>query len=514
MNSMFKKKIIHGLKISVIVSVDDNGGIAKNNKIPWSIKEDSHFFHDVTTGFNTQNKINNGIIMGKNSWLNLPDKYRGLPNRQNIILSSSMNYLFADVLNTSKSPIILARTLDHSIKIAEHLGLEHVYICGGNKIYEEVIKKYYIDNLYLTHISYNYHCDTFFVKNASQKIKNVHSNPITNIFLLKNKYHQQSEIFLLTDTNTNIKRSVKFIKYCANKYQSKNNEESEYIKLLTKIINCGDKRETRNGTTYSLFGEELKFDLSHGYPLLTTKKISLRNIFHELMFFIRGQTNTKILQKNGVRIWDQNTSRNFLDSVGLYHLCDGDMGELYGFQWRHFGEKYTGCNEKYRGFDQLMYCINLILSEPFSRRIVMTTFNPSSAKNGCLFPCHGVFIQFYCKDSKLSCMVTQRSADAFLGLPYNIASYAMLVNMICHVVNNKLPHDNKLMPGELIISMGDVHLYESHYSQAIRQILRDPKEFPKLEIINTVSDIEKFEFSDIKLHNYVHYPNIKAAMIA
>lgn len=508
--NLFKNMLIRNFasKISLIVCTDDRNGIAKNGQIPWSIKEDMHFFYDVTTTKNNSTDPSNVIIMGKNTWMSLPDKSRGFKNRINIVVSSKLSQTDLDVTNVTNSQARVVKSFNAGINMARNMGVRNIFISGGTQIYEEGLDKCIINNLYLTKIRADYQCDKFF--------------PMFMLSYLFNHSHNliYEKDFRLTDNISNKSQLVSFKKYSTDEYiwnDNNNAEETAYLDLLKNTIKNGSERVTRNSTTLSTFGNKLEFDLSEGFPLLTTKKISLYNIFHELMFFVRGQTNTNILKDMGINIWNDNTSRKFLDSVGLSNRSEGDMGEMYGFQWRHFGANYEGYNKKYhnQGFDQLAYCLELIKTDPQSRRIVMTTYNPSQAKEGCLFPCHGVFLQFYCDGNKLSCMMTQRSADIFLGLPYNIASYALLTHMICEIVNNDTTYlGPKLSPGRLIISMGDIHLYHSHYSQAIRQILRQPRNFPELSFNRQVTRIEDFEFKDLELKEYNCYPNINAKMIA
>lgn len=226
------------------------------------------------------------------------------------------------------------------------------------------------------------------------------------------------------------------------------------------------------------------------------------------MFFLRGKTDTTELSEKGVKIWEPNTSREFLDKMGFVGRKIGDMGPMYGYQWRNFF-----------GFDQLNYCINLLKTDPNSRRIIMTSYNPAQAFEGVLFPCHGICIMFYCvhvtdNTYKLDIMMTQRSADLFLGVPFNIASYALLNYLICDHINNS-DSKYKYTPGRLIMNLGDAHIYEEHKTQVIRQILRNPLDFPKI-LIKTPEDkkLESYEFENIEIINYQSYAGILAKMVA
>ena len=298
-----------------------------------------------------------------------------------------------------------------------------------------------------------------------------------------------------------------------------NQEEIAYLDILRDLITKGNERQTRNSITKSLFSRNLTFDLNNGFPLLTTKKMFFRGIFEELMFFIRGNTNTKILEDKGVKIWKDNTTRTFLDNVGLNHYQEGDMGPMYGYQLRFFNANYKDCNDNYlnKGVDQLKYVIDTILKDPFSRRIIMTTFNPAQVNEGCLFPCHSLMIQFYIREENDIYYLSQqnyiRSNDIFLGNPYNIASFALMSYLLCHHLNY-ITKSNKYKPDMLYITLGDYHLYKDHYEAAQEQINRTPYPFPQLNIKKYHDNIEDYEYEDIEMINYMSHPAIKTQMIA
>jgi thymidylate synthase len=310
-----------------------------------------------------------------------------------------------------------------------------------------------------------------------------------------------------------------------------NNEEKAYLDILRDLLTKGDERQTRNSITKTLFSRNLTFDLKNSFPLLTTKKMFFRGIFEELMFFIRGDTDTKILEEKGVKIWKDNTTRSFLDNVGLNHYQEGDMGPMYGYQLRFFNAEYNGCNYNScnsnsssnnnnnlkKGIDQLKYVIDTILKDPFSRRIIMTTFNPAQVNEGCLFPCHSLMIQFYIRKENDTYYLSQqnyiRSNDMFLGNPYNIASFALMSYLLCHHLNH-LTKSNNYKPDMLHITLGDYHLYKDHYEVAQEQIDRIPYSFPQLNIKNYHENIEDYQYDDIELINYMSHPVIKTRMIA
>jgi thymidylate synthase len=301
--------------------------------------------------------------------------------------------------------------------------------------------------------------------------------------------------------------------------QINNIEEHKYLKIMENLLNDGNMTEGRNGFTYSKFGEIIRFNLKNSFPLLTTKKMFFKGIFEELMYFIKGQTDSNILANNGIKIWEKNTTREFLDNMDLKYEV-GDMGPMYGFQWRHFNAEYNGMDKSYenKGFDQLVYVLNELKTNPHSRRILMTTYNPAQASEGVLFPCHGISIQFHTHKIgdvySLNISQNQRSCDYFLGVPFNIASYALLNYMICHVLNNDPECKYKFEPGQLIMFLGDYHLYKVHTQQAQRQTLRTPYKFPTLHFKKNINNIKDFKLEDIEISGYECYPGIVAEMVA
>ncbi len=258
----------------------------------------------------------------------------------------------------------------------------------------------------------------------------------------------------------------------------------QYLHLLDHILDNGVEKSDRTGTgTLSCFGYQMRFDLSEGFPVLTTKKLHLRSIIHELLWFLKGETNIAYLKENGVRIWDE-----WADD-------DGELGPVYGYQWR----SWPGPNGE--SVDQIKNLIVGLRNNPDSRRHIVSAWNPALVDEMALPPCHCLF-QFYVAEGKLSCQLYQRSADTFLGVPFNIASYALLTYMVAQVCD--------LQPGEFVHTFGDVHLYKNHLDQARLQLERSPRALPQLKINPEVKDIFSFKFEDFELLNYDPHPHIKA----
>jgi thymidylate synthase len=260
----------------------------------------------------------------------------------------------------------------------------------------------------------------------------------------------------------------------------------QYHDLLRHILKNGTKKEDRTGTgTLSTFGYQMRFNLQDGFPVMTTKKLHLRSIIHELLWFLQGDTNIKYLKDNEVRIWDEWADEN------------GDLGPVYGYQWRSWP------NPDGTSTDQITNLIHQIKSNPNSRRLIVSAWNVSFIESMALPPCH-CFFQFYVADNKLSCQLYQRSADTFLGVPFNIASYALLTKMVAQVCD--------LEEGEFIHTFGDVHLYNNHLEQAYLQLEREPRKLPEMKMNPAVKSIFDFKYEDFELVGYDPHPHIKAAV--
>lgn len=260
----------------------------------------------------------------------------------------------------------------------------------------------------------------------------------------------------------------------------------QYHDLMKHILDNGVVKQDRTGTgTKSVFGYQMRFDLAEGFPVVTTKKLHLRSIIHELLWFLQGDTNIKYLKENGVRIWDEWADEQ------------GDLGPVYGYQWRNWPAGDGGT------IDQISKVVDQIKNNPDSRRLIVSAWNVADVDNMALPPCHA-FFQFYVADGKLSCQLYQRSADVFLGVPFNIASYALLVLMVAQVCD--------LQPGEFVHTFGDAHLYSNHMEQAELQLSRDFRPLPTMKINPEVKNIFDFKFEDFELLGYEPHPHIKAAV--
>lgn len=453
-------------RFNIIVAVDEKYGIGKNGGIPWRNKDDLNLFRQITTadGYNA-------VIVGRKTYESFPT--RPLPNRKNIVVSSH-----------PIDGVITSTSLWEALKLA--VDSKVVYIIGGQRLYEEAIRKYaYLcDKIIVSHIPGNYDCDTFFPYLEAKQLVGV-SEMIPD--------DCSTHPFTLETIRINIQEG---------------HPEQSYLNLLSNILNTGEMRGDRTGVgTRSLFGQRLEFDLRKGFPLFTTKRTWFKGILAELLFFISGKTDTKLLEAQGVNIWKANTSKEYLAKCGLPWM-EGDMGPSYGFQWRHAGSTYEGCDKKYGGFDQLEFLIQGLKHDPFGRRHIISAWDASNIHLMALPPCH-CFIQFYvgCEDKVpkyLDACMYQRSADMFLGVPFNVASYALLISIIGQLTG--------LIPRRFIHDLGDAHIYTNHVDSVREQITRTPYPFPTLKIKRTFAHIDDVHLDDFELVNYVAHAKLTAEM--
>jgi dihydrofolate reductase/thymidylate synthase len=483
--------------LNLVVAVDKNYGFAKNNTIPWHHSPDLKFFAKLTKETVDPAK-SNVVIMGRKTWDCMPAVVKPLKNRSNIVVSRSLksdetkdNYYTADSIESA---------VKHALKLVINNKAEKIFLIGGLDLFEYGLKSVLLDKVYLTRINKDYECDRLFPKEL----------------LLNKTWHKLEDQTEVIDKNT----QLDFMTFVSKKDHI---DENQYLALIKDILENGHMRQTRNDTTFSKFGNKnnMIFDLKDSFPLFTTKKMFLRGIFLELKMFLMGKTDTiKYLSNYGVKIWEGNTTTEFHKQVGLSHLEAGDLGSAYGFQLRHFAGEYKGMNANYEniGFDQLSYLIDTICKDKYSRRLLMTVYNPGAAKNGVLFPCTGIIYQFYVSENNELDMFTYiRSSDQISGYPWNVGFFALFIKVMVELINNSKKYNGeKLVAGRLIVSYGDTHIYNrpDHVDAVLTHLSRLPISFPKVTIQNNRSSIEDIEWSDIKIDEYQSYPAIKATMIA
>lgn len=456
----------------IIVAFDQKYGIGnkETNSIPWRDKEDMQFFKNITSG---KEKV---VIMGRKTAKSIPKKFFLMADRISIVVSSSWA--------KQDEPYFVRSSLKEALQKASELPISEIWIIGGASMYFEALTKFrhLCLEIYYTIIPGEYCCDILFPQGG-----NLPRLPL----------------------NT----SEKF-----NTYKLTPNEPPEmpYLNLLKKIVEVQDidmygipinVRKNRTGIdTLSIFGPQILFSMHGVLPVITTKRIWLRGIIEELLFFISGKTDTKILEKKEIKIWKKNTSESCLKNLCL-KFQEGDMGPGYGFQWRYWGAEYKGCNYDYsgQGIDQLENLINGIKNDPFGRRHILSSWNVGDIDKMALPPCH-CFAQFYISTcgKYLDCMLYQRSADMFLGSPFNITSYCLLSYIIAHLTGKDTRNFH--------YTIGDAHIYTNHIEQVKQQLSRTPYHFPSLKIVDNPQKLEEFTFNSFKIEDYCHHPAIDADM--
>lgn len=510
---------------SLVLAMSKNKGIGYEGKLPWEIPHDLKHFKNITSNVITEkddfefmknnllhtclehiksqevtNLKKNMVVMGSKTWNSIPKKFRPLPNRINVVLSTNVEFAKQNpdkeyefyILSNLESVFTLSNRIDDR--------LNEIFIIGGSQIYNEFLTKYpeSCKLIFLTHIEKDVQFDVAF-----DLPKNYVPISISKSFAHNDLTYDYR---ILANPNYLVSNLSKIIPISYLKMYPQN-EEMQYINMILDVMKTGNEKPSRTGTdTVSKFGYSMKFDCSETFPLLTTKDTFWRGIVEELLWFIKGCTNAKELQDKNVHIWDGNSSRSYLDSIGLTDRQEGDLGPIYGFQWRHFGAEYHTMHDDYTncGIDQLKYIIEEIKTNSLSRRLIMTAWNVKDLKLMALPPCH-VLSQFYVEGEKLHLQMYQRSADIALGVPFNIASYALLLRMVSQVTGKKC--------GTFTIVLGDAHIYKNHLEPIKKQLKRVPRTFPILKIKTERTNIDEFTFNDFELVNYNPYPKIKMDMV-
>ncbi|KAJ6811181.1 putative bifunctional dihydrofolate reductase-thymidylate synthase [Iris pallida] len=491
----------------VVVAATRRLGIGKDGALPWKLPSDLKFFKEITTTTSDPAK-KNAVIMGRRTWESIPEKNRPLPGRLNVVLTRSGSFDLA----TAENVVIcgsMASALDLLASSPYCFSTEKVFVIGGGQVLRESLNAPGCVAIHYTDIETDIECDTFIPPVDLAAFRPWYSsrpaveNGVRYSFVSYVRV-QSSEG---EDSSVENGEKVKVEQFSfLPKMIYDRHEEYFYLRLVRDIMENGVQKNDRTLTgTLSKFGCQMRFNLRNSFPLLTTKRVFWRGVVEELLWFISGSTNAKVLQEKGIHIWDGNASREYLDSVSLTDREEGDLGPIYGFQWRHFGAEYTDMHADYsgKGFDQLLDVIDKIKNKPDDRRIILSAWNPSDLKKMALPPCH-MFAQFYVENGELSCQMYQRSADMGLGVPFNIASYSLLTYMIAQVCG--------LVPGDFIHVMGDAHVYSTHVRPLQEQLQKQPKPFPILKINPEKKDIDSFVASDFELTGYDPHFRIEMKM--
>lgn len=467
------------MRIDVIVCVDKNSmiGVSETNTIPWTIPEDIKYFKKLTKE-TSKDEYMNAVIMGRRTWQSIPEKFRPLSKRINIIVSTTLEA--PDLPNT-----YVVDSYEGAVRLTDTFEqIENTFVIGGTSLFNTSVDDSRLRHVYMTRY---------------------------------NKEHRDADVTFPTDKVVSTMRLESSTKSETNDlltyevYTKPNMEEKAMLQMMNDILTKGVKNPDRTGVgTLSVFGRQLRYDLTSSFPLMTSRKAYLRQILEEFKFIMSGSTDVTKLQERNVHIWDGNTTREFLDKRGLTHLPEHDMGPTYGFAMRHFGATYETCKSDYKGkgFDQLQYVIDTIRTDPTSRRIRVSIWDPTHLSDVALTPCLNQF-DFYVNTGKgtLDLLAYLRSSDTFLALMWNTTYCAIF----CHVVA-KL---TGLRAGELIMNTGNSHLYLNHLEQAKIQVSREPYPFPSaclMRELENVEDIQKLETKDFRIRGYQSHPAIKADM--
>eukprot|EP00397_Hematodinium_sp_SG-2012_P019892 GEMP01020465.1.p1 GENE.GEMP01020465.1~~GEMP01020465.1.p1 ORF type:complete len:482 (+),score=93.33 GEMP01020465.1:30-1475(+) len=471
---------------AVIVAATPNRGIGANGALPWKrLPADMAYFKRITmTAPNVTHR--NAVIMGRNTWESIPDAYRPLKGRYNVVVSSKA----LDSVDT-------ARSFDEALEMCGKENIHKIFIIGGCKMYEEALRRDECTTVYLTRVGRKFdNVDVFMPELPS-------SFSATSISKTKVYQDIPYDFAIFERHHAPLARSVPTPLQTRSSFQ---HEEQQYLDMIHDIICEGVRMDDRTGVgTVSKFGTQMRFSLRESFPLLTTKRVYWKGVLEELLWFVRGDTNQKTLFDKGVHIWDKNATREFLDGRGLTQREEGDLGPVYGFQWRHFGAKYVDMHTDYtgQGVDQLAQVIKTIKTNPTDRRIIISAWNPADLDQMALPPCH-MFCQFYVANGELSCLMYQRSCDMGLGVPFNIASYSLLTLMMAQVCG--------LKPGEFIHTLGNAHVYTTHIEPLKEQLERCPRPFPIVKLNPDIKDIDGFKAEDFELIGYNPCPKIAMEM--
>jgi dihydrofolate reductase / thymidylate synthase len=443
----------------LIVAMDSNGGIGLNNHLPWHNPAELAIFREKTMG--------KTVVLGRRTFEGIPS----LPGRKIICLSRNRGEStgITSILDIATVPDWRTTTI----------------VAGGAQVYELALTtrlegEPLVRTIHMSVMDGEHECDTYF-------------DP------------RWLDGFVIVSTENGdgfIHHTMERTTY----------GEHQYLSLVRDLLGNGKAREGRNGPTLGRFKSDFTFDLQNGFPLLTSRKMFLRGIVEEFIFFITGQTDSTILSEKKVRIWEGNTTSEFLVNRGLDY-APGVMGPMYGYQWRHYNAPYrVGTDgrplEATGGMDQLARVVDLIKTDPSSRRILMTVYNPCQAEQGVLYPCHSITIQFYVDDQFLDMFCYNRSQDVALGVPFNIASSSLLLTTVANLTNKT--------PRFLHMTMGDTHIYEQHATEIASQLSRIPYKFPTLTMrpLKSLDDLTLLTASDFVLVDYSCHPPIKMAMVA
>ncbi|KAI7734661.1 hypothetical protein M8C21_019403 [Ambrosia artemisiifolia] len=512
----------------VVVAATRAMGIGKDGKLPWKLPSDLKFFKDVTMTTSDPAK-KNAVIMGRKTWESIPLEHRPLPGRLSVVLTRSGSFDIATAEN-----VLMCGSMISALELLASspycLSIERVFVIGGGEILRETLNGPGCEAIHITEIETNIDCDTFIPPiDASQfqpwyssfpLVENGIRHCFTTYVRVRNPAVEDSvgtNGLLSNSSPDSTKFDSRMYSFLPKKI-FENHQEYLYLRLVEDIISNGTLKGDRTGTgTLSKFGCQMRFNLRKSFPLLTTKACTFLKCFGVELWknFCGSSVVQQVPRFYKIRAFIYGTVMHLeitwtgnstpLLFIGLVDREEGDLGPVYGFQWRHFGARYTDMHADYtgQGFDQLLDVIEKIKNNPDDRRIILSAWNPSDLKQMALPPCH-MFAQFYVNQGELSCQMYQRSADMGLGVPFNIASYALLTCMIAHVC--------ELVPGDFVHVLGDAHVYSTHVRPLQEQLQKQPKPFPTLKINPEKKNIDGFVADDFELVGYDPHQKIQMKM--
>lgn len=477
--------------VSCIVAQCPNRGIGFEGGLPWKkLPKDMARFKSITMETRTGDG-QNALIMGRKTWESIPEKFRPFSGRLSVILTSQADY----EKDQDAKQVRVADSLTAAVELCQaDESVDQIFVIGGERVFTEAVGSDFCTRIFLTRVAKQFECDVFFPEipadfvptevGVSQSFEDIPFDFVTF----------SRGAFAVPSPSRQVSKQL-------------DHEEYQYLELIKDLCLTGNEVGDRTGTgVRSKFGMTMRYSLRETFPLLTTKRVFWRGVAEELLWFVKGDTNANHLAEKKIHIWDGNGSREFLDGRGLGHREVGDLGPVYGFQWRHFGAEYKTMHDDYtgEGVDQLAEVIETLKKNPNDRRMIITAWNPAALKDMALPPCH-MMAQFYVANDELSCLLYQRSCDMGLGVPFNIASYALLTCMIAQVTG--------LKRGEFVHVMGNTHVYSNHIEPLMQeQVDRLPRPFPILKLNPAKTEIDSFEMEDFELIGYNPHPKVKMEM--
>eukprot|EP00927_Polykrikos_kofoidii_P078358 TRINITY_DN75191_c0_g1_i1.p1 TRINITY_DN75191_c0_g1~~TRINITY_DN75191_c0_g1_i1.p1 ORF type:complete len:492 (-),score=65.19 TRINITY_DN75191_c0_g1_i1:36-1511(-) len=476
--------------VSVIVATTPNGGIGKDRSLQWGFPENLGYFDKVTTDTGKKSQ-RNAVVMSRKVWKSISEHRRPLVGRLNVVLTRLARE--PGFVSPYPDGVLVAESLHSAMEmLASCANIGEIFVMGGQTIYKQALEMPSCGRVYLTRLGIDFDCDVLFPSLDESEFSVVHvSTTRSHEGVPYDFVVYERRRFQGTNTaDARLSPALVAIDDCGQFFH----EEYQYLNAIREIIVDGIDMDDNAGCIRSSFGQQMRFDLRSSFPLVTTKRVFWHGIIDELLWFVRGDTNGKHLFDKST-MWGEHKSKAVSEKRGVRHREVGDLGPVYGFQWRHLGAKYVDMHTDYtgHGVDQLAECIRKLKEDPTDQGIVLSACNPAELGQMACPPCH-MFCQFYVEHGELSCLMYQRSCDMGIGVPWNIASYSLLTCMVAQVCG--------LRPGDFIHTLGVGHIYRDHVDALEAQLGRTPYPFPTVRMNPNVTDIDSFQAADFELVGY------------